>query len=684
MSARLLGAMLLAAVLLAAVPGAARAADAQGRPEVVGLHGEGDTVWQPVDEFRVSWGRDAGALPSQPILVTHYRVYSADEWVVEDAISGDPGAIAHIHIPRPPQLTTYYIVVWFQTPSGDGPPAAIPLLVDDAQPAPPRLTPPAGWLSPAEDAGVAIEPPPAVPISGISGYAVSLSRSGPVAPCAGETLCRQTELDVGANGRSVSFGDLPEGVYTVSVCAVSGSGLRSALATTTLRVDGSRPEVALADPPDGWSPRPVALTAVATDPLSGMAAAGHEGPFTAIAVDGGLPKRTLGSTAATIVSGNGVHTVALWGRDAEGNSGEPGISLAPPATATVRIDGTAPAVGFARAQDPADPELIEATVADSLSGPDPARGSIAVRAAGGDRAFQPLATSVSAGHLSARWSSDDYPRGRYEFRATGFDRAGNSTAAVTRADGSAMVLPAPLKAPVALEFGFGGRKLVWQRCARRDGGRRCHRQVLESFSGRPAARTLPAGHGAIVGGRLLSAAGSPLRGRAVTVIETFDHGARFRSRRTVLHSRADGSFLTRLGAGPSRHVSVSFAGDRLLARQSGRALRLAVRTGVGLRVSTSRADIGGAPVVFSGRIAHPGAPIPHAGLPVELEFRLPGQPWEEFRTLQTDASGHFRFPYSFTDDDSAGVRFLFRAVTPPSGGWPFLPGTSRPLPVTGG
>jgi hypothetical protein len=680
---RLLGTILLAAALLAAVPGPARAADSEGRPEVVELRVEGDTVWQPVDDFTVDWGRDLQASTSQPVLATHYRIYSSFETVVEKTLSGDPGAIAHLQVPRPNPATTYRVAVWFQTRTGNGPSASVPLLVDDVVPGPPRLTPPAGWLGPADATEVAIEPPPTVPISGLSGYAVSLSRAGAVPPCAGETLCRRAELDLGGGAGSVSFGNLPEGVYTVGVCAVSGSGLRSALATTTLRIDGSRPEVALASVPDGWSSRPVPLTAVASDPLSGMAAAGPDGPFTAIAVDGGLPKRAPGSTVATIVAGDGVHTVALWGRDAEGNSGEPGVSLAPPAKATVRIDGTDPDVSFARAQDPSDPELIEATVADSLSGPDPARGAIAVRPAGGEGAWEPLPTAVSAGHLSARWSSDDYPRGHYEFRATGFDRAGNATAAATRADGSAMVLPAPLKAPVALEFGFGGRKLVWQKCARHDGGRRCHRRVLESFARRPATRTLPAGHGVTVGGRLLSVAGAPLRNRELTVVETFDDGARLRSRRTPVRSGPDGSFVARLDPGPSRRVSVAFAGDRLLSRQAGRDLRLAIRTGVGLRASTSRARIGGAPVVFSGHIAHPGAPIPHAGLPVELQFRLPGRSWEEFRTLQTDATGRFRYPYSFTDDDSAGVRFLFRAQVPPSGGWPFLPGTSRPLAVTG-
>ena len=116
---------------------------------------------------------------------------------------------------------------------------------------------------------------------------------------------------------------------------------------------------------------------------------------------------------------------------------------------------------------------------------------------------------------------------------------------------------------------------------------------------------------------------------------------------------------------------------------AGRSLRLRVRAAVRMKASTSRVLVGGAPVVFKGRIVHPEAPIPARGLPVELEFRLPGMPWTEFRTVQSDAAGRFAYPYSFNDDDSAGVRFLFRAFVPATGDWPFVPATSRPLPVTG-
>jgi hypothetical protein len=167
------------------------------------------------------------------------------------------------------------------------------------------------------------------------------------------------------------------------------------------------------------------------------------------------------------------------------------------------------------------------------------------------------------------------------------------------------------------------------------------------------------------------------------VVETFARGARATTHTTTATTDARGTFHVWLAPGPSRQVSAEFPGTHRLTRVSGRELRLRVRAGVRLRVSTARVRVGGAPVVFRGRIVHPEARIPPTGLPVQLEFRLAGMAWSEFRTLQTDSAGRFAYPYSFSDDDSAGVRFLFRAFVPATGNWAFAPATSRPLAVTG-
>jgi hypothetical protein len=110
---------------------------------------------------------------------------------------------------------------------------------------------------------------------------------------------------------------------------------------------------------------------------------------------------------------------------------------------------------------------------------------------------------------------------------------------------------------------------------------------------------------------------------------------------------------------------------------------LAVRGGVRMRVSTPTAEVGGRPVVFSGSVATAGASIPAEGKTVQLQFRLRGLPWSEFRTIKTDPRGRFHYAYRFADDDSRGTRFQFRAFAPAQAGWPFEPASSTPVSVRG-
>jgi uncharacterized Zn-binding protein involved in type VI secretion len=220
-----------------------------------------------------------------------------------------------------------------------------------------------------------------------------------------------------------------------------------------------------------------------------------------------------------------------------------------------------------------------------------------------------------------------------------------------------MVLATPLKQPTRIQAGFGAR--------------------------RSSAGSVRYAHGARYSGRLTLAAGSPLGGLPVRVVETFDRGSDSSQRATVVQTGADGTFQTNLSPGPSRQVEVLFAGSPVIGRSSGGRARLDVATGVRIRASASTARIGGTPVIFGGRVGDLGARLPASGRPVELQFRLPGRRWSEFRTVQTDSRGRFRYAYAFSDDDSRGVRFQFRAYAPPQENWPYEPTASRPVAVTG-
>lgn len=666
---RVVAGMALALTLIVAGAGAAQAADLEPRKIRVG---GGEGTWQAENNFRLDWDQPSGGPP----VAIHLRLRNASGTVVTPEIRfpSDDNRLERIRVPSGPGR--YTAEVWLEGSGGEiGPPVAATLLFDDARPGPTQALAPQGWV--AGDAAATVRfthPSGPFPASGIRGYAVSVDRGSGSSPCARPSWCSPDETDLrgGIGADAISLGPLPEGRHVVRAVAVSGSGVTSAEASSAIvHVDATSPAVEL-KAPQGWENGPVQVVANATDALSGMAAAGPSGPATTIAIGAAAPRMEPGASATATVSGEGAHRITAYARDAAGNSSDGAALLA-----TVRIDQTPPRVAFANFQDPADPERIEATVSDALSGADPVEGSIAVRPAGSRQRFVPLPTAVSAGRLVARWDSDSFTRGTYEFRASGFDAAGNGASSDRRANGARLVLVNPVKSPTEVVAGFGGRELTWQRCWRRDGRRRCRQQQIRAFESRPTARTVPFGRSVPYSGRLSSASGPGLGGQTIEIVESFAPGSEMARRTTVIRTAADGSFATRLGPGPNRQVEVSFAGSRTLTRAAGGAVSLRVRAGVHLHSSTAAARIGGAPVVFAGKVAD--AP---AGLPVELQFRIPGGEWSEFRTVPTDAHGRFRYRYEFSDDDSRGVRFQFRAYIE-RGDWPYEPAASAPLFVTG-
>ena len=620
--AKLLAAMLTVCV---ASPAGALGASGQLTPKV-------GSAWQPQRSFAIEWDPIAPTNPTEAI----YKLRDSEGAMVGDLSRSLDRMRDDIVVPPVPD--TYTLEAWLANAGGEsGPHSVATLRFDNVAPAPPIVNPSAGWTLGADPAVVQIGAPSAPsPLSGIAGYAVSVDGGF---PCAQPGRCLPGEIDLASGaGGALSLGTLPEGAHTLRAAAVSGSGVPSAVTLATVPVDGSAPLVSLAGAPAGWSSGPVQVTARATDALSGMTASGLLGPFTAIAVDGGAPGRALGDAESAWIGGSGSHRVEYFARDAAGNLSSSG-------SAAVRIDEDPPRVAFADSQDPAEPERIEATVSDPLSGPSPDRGSIGIRPAGTRARYEPLPTRNAGDRLVARWDSDSYPPGKYELVATGYDAAGNSAAGTDRAHGARMLLVNPLKAQVELTAVLDGRRLTGQ---------------LRRF-----------------GGGLLAS-------RDVIVTETFAAGAQPRQRASVVGTDRQGAFALRLRPGPSRDVVARFAGTPLLSRAASGGAHLEAATGIRLRSSAASARVGGSPIVFSGALRRRGvAPGAAAGLPVELQFRFGGGDWSAFRTVEANARGRFRYSERFSDDDTRGVRFQFRAYEKGREGWPYGPGTSRPVSVTG-
>ncbi len=654
----------LAAALLAGL--APTGEPAQANPAApLSLTVAGESGWRADTHFPLTWTNPSTA-GDPPLAAVHFRVRDPRGVVVEEE-ELQPTIQGVSVRARTGYSGIYSAEVWLEDSGGAlGPAAATELRFDDARPAVTEPAAVAEWLGRASfPLRVRLSHPAGpLPLSGIRGYAVSVDPAPGASPCAAADRCDEAETTLrgGIDEDELVIPALPQGTAYLHAVAVSGTGMKSAEAgQAVLRIDTADPVTELFGAPPGWTNRPVSLAAVASDGGAGMKLGGDASPapFTAIRVDDGAPRIALGASTVATVIGEGAHRVTYYARDAAGNVDDGargnGVANSPPRLAWVRIDRTPPEIAFTNSQDPRDPDLVRVRVADPLSGPDLNRGSIAVRRAGGGERFQPLpAESPAGGALSARWASDAYPRGEYEFRAVAYDAAGNAAVTTLRQNGSAMVLTNPLKATTALRAAFH----------------------------RPGKRRLaPYGRRVRIGGRLTTGTGRPLPGMPIRVVERFAPGASPATRTSIVRTGPGGGFSLRTSSGPNRKLELSFAGTPTLARATGPTLALRVRTRVRLRASARVAKVGGAPIVFRGRLlAGTGSAADRS---VQLQFRLPGLPWSSFRTLKTNHRGRFRYAYRFSDDDSRGARFQFRAFAPTQKDWPYEPGGSRPVLVRG-
>lgn len=650
---------MLAVVAMFAVAMPAAKAETDFQPLELSVGG-GEERWHAERGFSLHWTNPPG------VAAIHYRLLdpSGQTSLTEARIGWAAGAIQQLTVPQRPGA--YIAEVWLEDPDGnEGAPVTARLRFDEDRPSRVDPLPPSGWIGRSGFPVVLSlsQPPAPQPLSGIRGYAVSIDRASDGEPCADPFVCSEGETDLraGINGNSLAIAELPEGTSYVHAVAVSESGMHSiAAGSAVVRVDKTDPVTRLDGVPEDWSSRPLTLTATATDPDSGMTAIGDgPSPFTAIRVDGGSPTAAAGDTVTTTVIGSGVHTVAYYGRDAAGNVDDGGSSNGQlsraPATAVVRIDRDPPRLAFSNAQDPVDPERIDVGVSDALSGIDPSHGTISVRPVGSNGRFEALPTQVSGVTLTARWDSGGYPPGEYEFRAIIYDIAGNSASTLSRASGAGMRLHSPLKVATTLLAGFGQRRAV----------------------------TAPYGRTIAYQGRLIAGRRTPLPGMPVRILERFSPGAEPQERESTVETSSTGSFRIRLAPGPSREIVAIASPTATLQGSRSRASSLTVRSQVHLRASSSVAEVGGRPIVFRGKVSSDGTETPPDGRVVQLQFRLPDLAWSEFRTVHTNQRGRFRYAYRFTDDDSRGVRFQFRAFVPAQAGWPFEPAGSLPVSVEG-
>lgn len=378
---------------------------------------------------------------------------------------------------------------------------------------------------------------------------------------------------------------------------------------------------------NGTAVQPSQAPACATIPGTGFVA--RTRPCPPVAIGGG----SLDTSAAPFTDGD--NRIDLCAFDYAG-AGAPACLHT-----VVRVDNAPPELAFDVATDPEDPELITASVSDRHSGV--AAGRIAYRPLVGG-AWRELPTQLADGRLSTRVDSSSEPAGRYLFRVSATDAVGNEGSSSARADGSPMVLSFPLRTATALTATIGG-----------EGSARA------GYGERPELQAV-----------LRDAAGQPLAGQPVDLVETYAPGASLAPIGRTVNTDARGRISVRLAAGPSRAVSVAYAGSRRYLAAAPQTARLIV-AGYARLGAIPRRVRAGRKVLFRGSVGTLGARLERGKL---VELQVKGGGIRRYRTIRqafrTDPRGRWSLRYGFDRFYERPTRFRFRLKVSREAGWPYL------------
>ena len=473
-------------------------------------------------------------------------------------------------------------------------------------------------------------------------------------------------------GTTIDTGRFSDGEHSIHHCVTDFAGNVGCTADRSVRIDNNPPahprSLVLAGGEEWRRVNDFDLSWANPDqgPASPIAAAfwrltGPAGYDTGVKLAAGqgiaaLPDRNVPRA--------GVFTLGLWLRDEAGNDA-PSSAVEIP----LRFDDVPPGLAFAATGGPEVPEQIRAEVGDQHSGP--ASGAILYRRVNAAD-WTDLPTRVEAGPGGEKATlvtrTPELEPGTYVFRVDAADRAGNTASTTLRADGTEMAIR-KVPPPVAPKRALAPRAKT-RLFARLRGGH-----------GRGEALTIPFGAPALLSGRLIRADGAGISGRELRVVARPSHGALAETARSTVLTGERGGFELRLGPGPSRRISVAFAGDAGLEPARRPSLDLRVRSGISLRASPLSLRTGQA-VRLSGRVRTRGAPVPRRGKLVAVQYlEAATRRWRPVLVTRSDHGGRFRAHYRFRYvSGTASIRL--RATALAEERWPYAPGSSRPVTVS--
>ncbi|HLI58549.1 MAG TPA: carboxypeptidase-like regulatory domain-containing protein [Solirubrobacteraceae bacterium] len=460
--------------------------------------------------------------------------------------------------------------------------------------------------------------------SGICSLSASISgdpvvASGAMAP--NETVWHQCN---GSLVRSMNTAYAPDGADTLTISDSDAAGLSNS-ASTTVRVDNQAPTVSLGGPA-------TALSTAGTQYVTVNVATGPSGAYGAdCSVDGGPQTFYAGTTSQVPVSGIGAHTVTCTGlNNARDDNGQRASSA--PESFTIDIQQpTVEAISFSKLAD----ALKCRTVVKRI------------RVLG-----KPRTIRLHGHRVQVR---------RYRTVKRHVRRCRART----------------VKRRVFVVLKHHGEPV------RRHGHivrvRRTRRVVVLPHRVHRTVRHVRHGRGTTVSGLLLLADGTPLAGQTVTILGAPNNAAHPFVPISTATTDADGFWVAKIPAGPSRLLQAEYGGTATTAPAGSTLVRTIVPAKIRILSATPKVAWGQT-ATFRGRVY--GGYVPRGGINVRLRYGYRNQSTTYGVKTHVGPRGRFTTTFTFGPGDPRDhIRFHFQFATLPGGNYPYHVATSNTVTV---
>ena len=536
------------------------------------------------------------------------------------------------------------------------PPASEQVQIDDQTPS---LTLSGATSSPAWDTGAQT----------VTATATEDHQLGGIASvtCAADS---QTLTTPGATGSISVDGDGP---HLVRCWALSNAGIDSEIEAATIQIDSTLPTLSFSNGPDQsrWYPRSQTAQVQAATP-SGLADVKEidctlAGVTTTYANTGGGDQQVI--TVPVDAPGGQLSCTAS---DTAGNSSAP-------ASYNFHIDAIAPTGYFV--PDTTNPTYVQADFADTQSRLNTA--VLQLEQPGGAWMTLPTKFDRATGSATAQIPASMMTEGTSLLSAVVTDNAGNTTTVTTDASGSPALVTLPVHARATLD----------EQLARvpRAHATNKHRKPKAPGWGSPKRPPLPRpiapgyvarlhglklsyGQRARITGYLRTAAGQPLQGYVLSVVQTV-YGQHTSDVIGQVTTNRDGGYSYLIPYGPARTIAIKWPGNLVLAPKT---ITHQVRS-VNAATLNIRKSIEHRSLTLSGRIL--GGYLPTRGLQVNFWWRVGCcDRWHFFTKTHANADGHYVEVKSLPAR-LGHLPIEIRSSVPGKGLWPWLRAFSPALLV---